>query len=559
MCGIVGALQYKSDMDRGLRKKILKILFTETMLKTEPRGDDATGIYQVHANGDWMLTKKGEKVTKWLGAEPNGSDPAVYQDFVDTWDLHPHEMSALVGHCRKATVGSKGQDNDDNHPFAVQVDESNAILGIHNGTLYNHEIIFDKLKEISDSHLVRQGSVDSEAIFHMLYHVSEHGTKPIDADMLGYVGKRLDGAYACIVVNSRFPEQVVVFRDGRPMEFALIAPLNIVLIASDKKFIESALEKYEFIRKWTEEGKLLPELDVEHRMLVEKNYRLFDLTKEFPKTVAWKTLDDISETGVMLKSLADIEKDWKKTTTNTSTYYPNNRSNAYSKGTSTTTGPKITKNQGTNALPANASSKKSDGDKDTGTVVTAEVNSVELGSKKEAAKSHFQRAKLLGLCPSYDMNREVAAAIGVQESQLNITPITDIANKISQTHFNYGYAVALVDTKQETEDIRKKAREQHSNMEKVAEKQKRAQDHIWELKQIIVTSFALAEGGYPISLKNIELVINGYCEYAPGRKKDIIKVAKTLFSDQTAEKQVNELVAEFNRNKKNDQSVSSNE
>jgi len=560
MCGIVGVLQYESEMDRTLRKKALKILFTETMLKTEPRGDDATGLYQVHADGDWMLTKKGEKVTSWLNQLPGGNDPAVYQDFVDTWDKHPFEMTALVGHCRKATVGSKGKNNDDNHPFAVQVDERNAILGIHNGTLYNHEIIFEKLKELANSNLVRQGSVDSEAIFHMMYHVTENGTQPVNGDMLQYMGKRLDGAYSCIVVNSKFPHQVVTFRDGRPMEYFMIAPLNIVLIASDKKFVESAIEKYEFIRRWTAEGQDLPELHGYNRNLLEKDYRIFDLTKPFPKKVDWNAFDEISEKGVMLKSLADLDKNWKKQTAH-SFYSSSSTSASNSKPVSCYKGAyqpptfkaNTTKQTKSSTGETNVSSSLTAADKENGAelaVVSAEIKTkVELGNEAEA-KMAFQKAKLLGLCPAYDMLREVSQAIGQTESQLKAMELPELATKIGQAHFNMGYAVARVDSRQEIEEIRKKAREQHSIMEKGAEKQKRAQAHIWELKQIIVLSMALAESKYPISLRNIEIVLDGYTKHSSERKADIMVVAKSLFQDQSAEKEINELVAEFTRPKK---------
>ena len=83
-------------------------------------------------------------------------------------------------------------------------------------------MIFDRLPKI----LTRHGTVDSEAIFHFLYHLTDKGTMPVDEDMLKYLGRRLEGAYAVIMMNSRFPNQVVTFRKGRPMEYFMIAPLG---------------------------------------------------------------------------------------------------------------------------------------------------------------------------------------------------------------------------------------------------------------------------------------------------------------------------------------------
>jgi len=547
VCGIVGALQYKSDVERVVRKKALQIIFTETMLKTEPRGDDATGLYQVHADGDWMLTKKGEKVTTWLEANSGKNDPAVYQDFVDTWNSHPHELKALVGHCRKATIGSKGTDNDDNHPFAVQLDERNAILGIHNGTLNNHEIVFNKLKELSNSHLIRQGSVDSEAIFHMMYHVTEYGTKPVDGDMLRYMGKRLDGAYACIIVNSRFPNQVVTFRDGRPVEYLMISPLNVVLVASDKKFIESAMEKYNFIRRWTEAGKDLPELKVEYRTLLEKDYRIFDLSKPFPKILGWNAFDAISERGVMLDNTKNIETDWKastaKTTFTSQGFYCRDN-NVYTRKAVTPTVSKAL----ASGEKTTSSEEKIDSSNTTA-VVSAEIKKVELGSEEEA-KAVFQKAKLLGLCPAYDMPREIAGAIGVSEAALKDISEIELANRLGQTHFNMGYAIGRVDSQHEIDNIRKKAREQHGGMEKNVEKQKRAEKHIWELKQLSVISMALAESEYPIALKNIEIVLDNYTKYSKERINEIMNTAQSLFKDQGARRQISNLIADFKLSEK---------
>ena len=548
MCGIVGMLQFESEIDRSVRSKALRILFSEAMLKTEPRGDDATGLYQVQANSDWMLAKKGEKVTKWLLAESGGDDPGVYRDFAETWDQHPFEMTAMVGHCRKATVGSRGLDNDDNHPFAVQLDEKDAILGIHNGTLHNHEVIFKKLQELSESHLIRQGSVDSESIFHMMYHATEHGSKPVDSDVLQYMGKRIDGAYACIVVNSRFPKQVVTFRDGRPMEFAMIAPLNVVFIASEKKFIESALEKYEFIRQWTDTGAELPELQVEHRGLLEKDFRIFDLSKPFPKVPGWHSLDDVSEKGMMLKCVADIEEDWRAPT-KTTTHTKPNIGPGYKPATS-----KANTRRGTGSGSSSSTepsrvvgptATKKGGDDDLVTV-NAEVKKLEIGGEEEA-KAGYEKAKLLGLCPSYDMIREVGAMIGLTDPEVQKLTILELANKVGQAHFNFGYAMGRVDSKQEVDDIRKKGRDQTKLLEKTAEKQRRAQSHIWELKQAILIYRALSDGRFPITFKNLGIVLNGYTKYNSVRKADIMNAIKAIFKDQGAEKQVVELVAEFER------------
>ncbi|KKM26870.1 hypothetical protein LCGC14_1580450, partial [marine sediment metagenome] len=96
MCGIVGVVQYDSEVSKEIRQKALKILFADTMLRTQSRGRDATGIYQIMENGDWMMAKKAERVGEWLVKErSDNTDPQIYQDFVDTWGSYPYELRAL--------------------------------------------------------------------------------------------------------------------------------------------------------------------------------------------------------------------------------------------------------------------------------------------------------------------------------------------------------------------------------------------------------------------------------------------------------------------------------
>ena len=83
MCGITGIIQYGSEISRDIRHKALRIIFSELMLKTEPRGKDATGLFQVMSDGDWLMTKKAQKVTEWLfedREQGKGGDPVVYGD-----------------------------------------------------------------------------------------------------------------------------------------------------------------------------------------------------------------------------------------------------------------------------------------------------------------------------------------------------------------------------------------------------------------------------------------------------------------------------------------------
>lgn len=564
MCGIVGIIQYKSKIDRATRAKALRILFSDIMLLTEPRGDDATGIYQVHEDGDWMMTKKGQKVSQFLYEVDGKDDPVTYSDFMETWSLHAREMTALVGHCRKATVGSRGQNNDDNHPFAVQLDEKNAILGVHNGTLTNHEVIFKKLA----SQLPRQGSVDSESIFHLMYEETEKGTVPLTGDILRRMGERIDGAYAVIAVNTRFPNQVSLFREGRPAEMMMVSPLNIVIVSSDRKFVEQALAKYEFYRRMMDPT--LPVLLTADRMLPERDYRIFDTNLIFPEKakLEWGDFDLISDKGEMRRAtgLSPILDDWKTPTTkSSSTVYSGgggyHGSNGYHHGGGHPGSYKAPETPAAPAEPAKpapaassiapaalsgvralpASTKKPD------EIITVEAEAVSgEPSEKEAAKA-FQQASSLGLCVNYDSTAEVAKALGMTENEISSLPTMELANLLSKLHFSLGYAMGAIDSRSAGEEIRRLGREQLAKMERLAEKQKRAEKHIWELKALLHLSIALAGAGHPITERNLKVLIQSFRALPEERAKDVLRMLHSVEEDKGAQKMIKDLTSKIKR------------
>jgi hypothetical protein len=540
MCGIAGVIQYESEVPREMRQRALRILFSETMLKTEPRGRDATGLYQVHADGDWLMTKKGQKVSEWILSthdDDKNEDPIVYSDIVDSWIEHPMELKAVIGHCRAATVGSKGKDNNDNHPFAIQLDERNAILGIHNGTLNNHEKIFEKLPDF----LPRNGTVDSESLFHFLYHLTNKGENPVDGDMLKYMGERVEGAAAVIMMNTRFPDQVVTFRKDRPMEYYMIAPLNIVVIASEKPFVESAFEKYNFLRNFVPEYADLPKLDSGQRTLAEKDFRIFDASQPWPHGhPIHGDFDKISsDQGIMWKTAAPILEDWQgpKKTTSTSTNTTNHAHKKTTAGGNSTGGVKTTK-----AVTATASK----GDDDAALLVDAKVVEVEIGTDKEAKKA-MAHCGALGLVVTYDTPKAISESIGVKEADLEKMSGVVLANKLAELHFGIGHAAAMLRAKNDVAEVRRKAAAKDSKMEKLAEKQQKAESHIWEHRQLVTIVCALHKGGYKMSKHNVQVALSAFPKLETKRREEILKAAEKLMENEDTQKLINELVEGFRR------------
>jgi hypothetical protein len=522
------------------------------MIRTEVRGEDATGIYQVHEDGDWMMTKKGVKSSQWVFLNRGEHDQVVYKDFMETWGNHESEMTALVGHCRKATVGSRGGDNADNHPFAIQLDQDHALLGIHNGTLHNHEVIHDKLPP----GLTRQGSTDSEIIFHFLYHMTEQGKKPITGEVLKEIGRRLDGAFACIMVNSRFPNIVGTFREGRPMEYFMIAPLNVVLIVSEKRFAEAAFAKYKFVKEFLDPE--LPDLQYEDRTLAERDWRVFDTSLEFPEgKPTFQDLNKISENGAIRTTAEKVPADWMKpatTTTSTTSSSTSKSTTTGSKttsstgtGTSKTSGAKTsTASSGNTTAAATARASKKDekvtakqADDD---VIDVEGEIVELELGEVVPAKSLERVKSLGICTHYDSVKEIDYNLGIDggKSVTDMDPV-ELANRVAQLHFAMGYATSNFDNKSDREEFRRKSRDVMPKLEKAELKKQKAENHIWELKQLLVLFMSLAGEGYDLDTKNLAIALSAFPEINVARKKDIMQMAKQVFEDKGAQRLMRKL------------------
>ena len=533
MCGIVGVVQYGSKVSREIRQRALKILFADTMLRTQSRGRDATGLYQVMGNGDWMMAKKAERVGEWLSKErSDDTDPQIYQDFVETWGSYPHELSALVGHCRSKTVGST--DNENNHPFAIQVDESDAILGVHNGTLDNHETIFDRLPKI----LERQGSVDSEALFHYLFYATGHGTQEMTPDIIKSLGERVEGAYAVVMANSRFPHQVSVFRQTRTIHMFMISPLNIVLMASESKFIKEALEQYDFIRQFVTTD--LPKLDTEDRMLPERDYRIFDSRKAWPKILNYQSFNEISEGGEFKKNNAPILAEWMKNTpvadVNKSTHTPK-----VTKGTGVT--------GGKSNLPNKVTAKKEE-DEET-TIVDVEIldkdgKPLDLsGDEARETEKAWKDAKSIGLTVSYESARELSQHLGVNDIDLSNMGQLHLASELSKIHFALYYALGRVDTAEEIKGIKRGARGTHARIEKAEEKKKLAEGKIWEFKTLVQILAVLHGRHYKLCAHNVRLVLDRYTGLSQSRKMDVFRTAEGVLGSPDTLKIIEDLAPFF--------------
>ena len=275
MCGIVGALafgEFKTPEEEKARQEAMIFFTSELLQLTETRGKEATGIATMFGNCDFMGLKMGIESSKFISRY--GKTEKDFAGFLNIWRKKASPAKITIGHCRKPSYNTSAtaDDNKNNHPI-----KTGDILGVHNGTLTNDDQIFKNLA------CGRDGKVDSEAIFRLLKHFTKNGTEPFTDEILQETCKRLHGTYAVLTFSGNNPYQLAAFRDGRPIEFALIKPLKLLLIASEVPFINIAIARYNRMANLyapVSKYVALVRDSVEMVALPEYSTALFDLRKD---------------------------------------------------------------------------------------------------------------------------------------------------------------------------------------------------------------------------------------------------------------------------------------
>lgn len=301
MCGIVTALAFGklNKKEEEIRQVLMRLLTTELLIETEDRGKDATGASVLFDDGRFFGIKRGESSGNFLSVFGEGAD--CFGNFLKIWREYDIRTRVYLGHCRQGTTGDK-EDNTNNHPIKI-----NNMVGIHNGVIKNHEVIFKNLG------CPRDGKVDSEAIFRLFDYYTNGGKEPFTISMMQEVCNRLEGQYAITMFNADNPFQIPMMRDGRPIEFVLIHPFQMVLGLSDKKFWDKVHFQYErLVNYYSESLKIeLPSLldkgDVTTENLEDDSAIIFDLTSEMkPKS----TIKDLGKWAKMER----FHKIWAEST-----------------------------------------------------------------------------------------------------------------------------------------------------------------------------------------------------------------------------------------------------
>jgi len=300
MCGIVGALTFDAFEKKSEEKVRIEsdiYITTQLLQATVERGKDATGVFLSWIDGNYTGLKMGIPAPDFISRF--GETEKDFKGLLKIWRSYPKLMKVFIGHCRKSSVGNS-YDNKNNHPIQI----GDMVL-VHNGTLTNHETIFDKLD------CDRNGDVDSEAIGRLLHHYTGGGTEPFTMDILKETTRRLQGTYSVLAMSGNNPFQVAQFRDGRTAEMVLVRPLKTVYIASEKKFLENVLYEYNKNAQLFSTGVDFPYLkaaDVEFVTLPDDSMALWDLTVPITDETKMADLYDFEKTPLR------VDKIWGATT-----------------------------------------------------------------------------------------------------------------------------------------------------------------------------------------------------------------------------------------------------
>jgi glutamine---fructose-6-phosphate transaminase (isomerizing) len=207
MCGIVG---YTGPRQAGP-------ILIEGLRRLEYRGYDSAGIALVDEVGDLFVEKKAGKLANLQAAIADGT---------------PHATIGLA-HTRWAT---HGRPNDLNaHPHQ---DCTGAITVIHNGIIENFRELRDGLE--ARGHVLTS-ETDTEAIAHLVEEAYEGDL----ADAVRASLRRLDGAYALVVMHKQEVSRLVGARHNVPLVVGLNGEESF--IASDVSAILAHTNRVVFL------------------------------------------------------------------------------------------------------------------------------------------------------------------------------------------------------------------------------------------------------------------------------------------------------------------------
>jgi len=220
MCGIVATLIYPQRRSSATWAAIAQC-FTQNLLFNEKRGEAATGIAILQADGTVQIYKRSLPAHEFV----------LTQDYLGFLASLNEQTTLLLGHTRYPTKGAP--DNAlNNHPLLA-----GSFCGIHNGHILNDDQLFAHWQ------LPRQGEVDSEIIFRLLEKLAGEtaASPPLGqsitlAEMIPSL-QMLEGRFTFLASDRRFPHQLLVVRHDNPLSLHFSSEWNSLIFSSSYLFL----------------------------------------------------------------------------------------------------------------------------------------------------------------------------------------------------------------------------------------------------------------------------------------------------------------------------------
>lgn len=259
MCGIAGLFGFELFKDK---QEVLRIV-RNLLYELQDRGTDATGIAIINTiNKSYKVYKRPVQASKFIN----------YKKFEKL--ILNNEYNLVLLHTRAKTQGDK-ENNNNNHPIILK---DWGIL-VHNGIIRNDYSLKEEYKIKTD------GEVDSEIILQM-YKKFKSFEKGIN---------KVSGGFAIGLFGLR-ENKLYLYKDGNPLILGYVPNSELMIFASETKFIRDSLSKYKsylgglfYKSSLREEYKNIAyrELESEQLLIVDFDKRTYKLKNGVESGTGW--------------------------------------------------------------------------------------------------------------------------------------------------------------------------------------------------------------------------------------------------------------------------------
>ena len=217
MCGIAAILLYPQPRTDETWQNIRQV-FTRNLVFNEERGQAATGVAIVQADGQARVRKQPVPAGQFV-------EMAAYREAMEA--VGP-ATTLILGHTRLPTQGTPSNP-DNNHPI-----EAGPVLGVHNGHIVNDAELFARWG------LSRRAQVDSEIIFRMMAALSPVALNGHYLQAVSECLAQMKGQFTFLALDRRCPARLLVLKHENPLCVHYAPEWQAVLFSSRYLFLRKA-------------------------------------------------------------------------------------------------------------------------------------------------------------------------------------------------------------------------------------------------------------------------------------------------------------------------------